>query len=193
MKGIFKVILTILFIFSSSPLWADEPAYPEVYVVAAPEGKYYFKMIPNEDYMDLYNSRGILYKVSPKEEDEIVWRTSGWYANSVYISANGMYLVRMGNWAGGEKPSDDDLAIAFYKNGKLIKSYSTKDLIKNVSAVVTTESHYFFLKDVKGFKGAYSNTFTIITIDNIEYEFDVSNGNIVSKKQLDAYSGGYYR
>jgi hypothetical protein len=114
-----------------------------------------------------------------------MWRTSGWYSYQTYISRDGKYLVRLGNWPRGEGPSEKHLGIAFYKKGKLLKSYSTRELIKNVSLVPRSASHYRFLKEVEGFDPPTSLQFVIKTVDNVRYVFDVQNGEITSRKQIE--------
>lgn len=146
-------------------------------------GRYYFKMIPHTPY-DRKKGSGILYAVRSKGADKILWRVKGWYASRVYISYNGLYLVRLGNWQRGHAPSHKHIGIAFYKKGKLMRKYSTKDLIKNFSAVQPSVSHYQFLKQVIGFESGFSYRFKIRTIDNIEYTFNVSTGEIINEKKI---------
>ena len=111
----------------------------------------------------------------------------GWYAFSVFLSKDGAHLVRLGNWPRGHAPSDSHLAVAFYKYGLLMKSYSTKDLILDVTKVTPTVSHYFFLQGRPGFSDSSSTVFTLTTVDGVEYHFDVSNGNIVSMESNNGY------
>lgn len=186
-----KLIIPIIFILLMLPsvCMSDEEALPYAYVKTDYWGKYYFKMLPGEKRFDYDNyGSGALYEVSADGSNKLLWTTRGWYAFQVYISPDGMYLVRLGNWPRAYKPSKDHLAIAFYKNGKLIKSYSTLDLIKDLSAVRPSVSHYSYYKKIIGFIGDISYRFSLITIDNIEYIFDISNGGIVSQKNIESPS-----
>lgn len=185
MANVFALILPLIFLLSPGSLWADSEAMPGAYVEASVGGKYYFKMIPDEkNPFNRENGHGILFKVNPKGPDEVVWETDGWYAFNVHIHFKGEYLVRMGDWPRGHQPADEDLGIAFYNKGKLIKKYSTKDLVKDVTVIRPSVSHYSYLKEIKGFVNRYSNIFIITSLDNIEYQFDVATGKIVSEKQL---------
>jgi hypothetical protein len=163
---------------------ADEvrAAYP--YITASVDGRYYFKMLPDKDkpYMTDTSGSGTMYEVSATGPDKPLWSVSGWYAFSTHVSYDGKYLVRMGNWPPGE-PSSKHLAIAFYDGGKLVKSYSTLEILKDPKNVPISVSHYEYLKDVIGFD-PYTHKFTIKTVENIEYTFDVTNGGIVSEKRV---------
>ncbi len=177
-----STIIIIFFLMSVFNLWADEELTPYPYVTASAGGRYYFKMIPTKGYG--YKGKGILYSVSSKGSDKIKWKINGWYAFRVYISYDGTYLIRFGNWPRGRGPSHKHLGIAFYKNAKLIKIYSTKDLIKDSSAIEQSISHYKYLDKVLGFESIYSHRFKLRTTDKIEYTFDVTNGKIVSQKKV---------
>jgi len=172
------VPLLILFPYFA---WADSIAAPYSYVAVAKHGHYYFKMTPDQD--DRKGGSGTCYKVTSKDSDEVLWRSHGWYAYSVYLSNHGEYLIRMGDSAKGHKLSDKDLAVAFYKEGKLLKRYSTKDLVKKAYAIKKTFSHYVWKADYPIFN-AYQQQFQLTTIDKIEYIFNITNGEIVSQKKV---------
>ncbi|MFZ3072317.1 MAG: hypothetical protein WA162_03660 [Thermodesulfobacteriota bacterium] len=180
-----RAVLIVLFVLiSCSPSAADEEMAPYPYVVTT-DGRFYFEMTPDpEAKYDHDKGYGTLFEINNDGTEKVLWKVDGWYAFKTYISHDGKYLVRMGNWPRGHEPSDEHLAIAFYKEGKLLKSYSTKDLIKDPSAIRPTVSHYFFLKKVIGFEEPYNYRFIMQTIDNVEYVFDASNGMIVSRKNL---------
>ncbi len=130
-----------------------------------------------------FNGKGILYRIHPSNGTESPWwKTEGWYARRVFISENGEYLARLNDWPAGAEPADDDLGIAFYNIGKLIKKYSTKDLVKDSSAVDRSLWHYEYIREIKGFSGNY--TFSIVSIDNIEYQFNVPSGDIISRRKI---------
>ncbi len=174
----------ILLVFCCSCARADSirPAYP--YVTASVDGRYYFKMAPapEHDYDWDTHGSGTMFEVSATGQDKPLWNISGWYAFATYVSYDGKYLVRMGNWPPGE-PSSKHLAIAFYENGKLVKSYSTVEILKNPDNAPRSVSHYQFLDKTLGFN-AYDYKFSIRTVENIEYTFDVTNGKIISEKRI---------
>ncbi len=181
MKSI--ILISVFVLTTISTLWADKEAPQYVYVRSSYGGQYYFKMIPEADY-DRTKGRGALYLVTKKRLDKVLWKVKGWYAFQTYISYDGRYLIRIGNWPRGRIPSHKHLGIAFYDKGTLIKKYSTKDLVKNLPPVRASVSHYRFLEKVLGFESAYSHRFKIKTADKMEYTFDVTHGKIVSQKKV---------
>lgn len=165
-------------------LFADREAPHYPYVTTSCIGKYYFKMIPDQEIsFDRDRGTGICYRVRRNEKDKVIWKTEGWYSFKTFLSDDGLYLIRIGNWSRGVEPSDEHLAVAFYKKGKLLKRYSTKDLLKDISAVKSSVSHYQWLSEVIGLE-PYGTIFRLITIENIEYLFDISNGNIISSEKI---------
>src|SRR5262245_31848410 len=113
-----------------SPPPLDLEFLPRPHVVASRFGWYFFKMSPDPtDATNRDKGLGFAYKATVGQADELVWQTNGWYADDAFLSDDGAYLVRLGNWPSGDKPKASDLAIAFYKSGALLKSYSTADLI----------------------------------------------------------------
>jgi len=95
---------------------ADEQSDPYPYVTTSLFGDYYFKMIPipEEDGYDhrKMNGFGICFRVLPLREDEVLWKTTGWYAFRIYLSGDGKFLIRMGDWPIGHELSDAHMALA---------------------------------------------------------------------------------
>jgi TonB family protein len=99
----------------------------------------------------------------------------------------------MGNWSSGNEPSKEDLAVAFYDNGKLLEEYSTLDLVEDKTKVQSSVSHYVWLADqVEARRPGvspripephpeldYANKFRLKTCDGISYTFDASTGKII--------------
>lgn len=157
-------------------MFADIELLPHTYIVTSENQKVYFKMYA--DYEDYSNEGfGEAFIISNNSEDSLIWKTNGWYASGVYISNDGHYLVRPGLWP--LSPMDtNDLAVAFYKDGKLLKSYSTPDLVKNVNKVEYSVSHYRYYYWFKFYP--YKNQLRIITVDNLIYTFNITTGEILS-------------
>jgi hypothetical protein len=185
-------ILSFALAVTASSLWADSPAPPVPYVAVAQRGTAYFKMIPREGKWG--DGSGIAYRLRRDGSDEELWRTEGWYSFEVFLSYDGDYLVAMGPWSIGHEPSKEDLAVAFYRKGKLLRQYSTADLVKDKSKVSASVSHYMWLaRDVERFpdskedpeaelRVSWDNTFRLKTCDGIVYEFDMTTGEIKKKK-----------
>ncbi len=178
MIKILKALLllgTILFFASAS--FADLVAPPKPYVVSSADGSHYFKMVP--DKKDVWNkskAKGTMYEVH-SGKDKVVYTVSGWYSYRVFISNDGKYLIRMGDWPSGI-PKADDLAIAFYADGHQRKSYSTLDLLKDPSKAPRSISHYRWLEKVDD-SYIRSEMFSIVTVEKFNITFNITSGEIM--------------
>jgi len=175
--------ISLLAMLVAAPAWADSPVRPMPMVTAA--GPYYFTMLPatipfqTED-SDAY---GVAFQLMPDGSSKELWRVEGWYALETYLSNDGHYLVRMGNWPTGDKPSQNDLAVAFYKDGIELKRFSTADLIKNPASVSKSISHYQW----RGYEGdppklSHSLRFSLETVEGRVFVFDARSGKILEEK-----------
>lgn len=144
-----------------------------------------------EDILVEQHAFGVAYRLEEDGTFTELWRTEKWYSFEVFLSENGRYLVRMGPWNSGHTPKKTHLAVAFYKEGTLLKTYSTAELVKSKRAVLTTVSHYMWLAranhDIDDtppdpeatLRLDYQNIFHLKTIDGIVYAFDATTGDIV--------------
>lgn len=86
----------------------------------------------------------------------------------------------MGNWPTGT-PKADDLALAFYVDGREKKRYSTLDLLIDPAKVPQSVSHYTWLQSVNS---SYLplHMFSLVTVENYEITFDTGTGEIKFKE-----------
>src|SRR5262245_1814477 len=127
-------VVIVMLLTLCMPAQADEEVAPAPYVSSSIEGRYYFKMIPDHQaHFDTEKGLGYAYRVTDGQADELLWSTTRWFSFHTYLSGDGTYLVRLGTWPRGHTPSAKHLAIAFYKEGKQITSYSTEQIIKDTS------------------------------------------------------------
>jgi hypothetical protein len=197
MKPISFLCAVIVSLLLSQFSRADEEVRPHSFVVTSDLRLSFFKMIPpkgnwqENKYVTTREAFGVAYSIDEDGNFKELWKTSGWYSLELYLSFDGQYLVRIGPWNRGHEPNNSDLAIAFYKNGNLLKEYSVVDLVKDKSKVQATASHYFwlarsdYLTDKKPEKWQEDrlrldgmNVFHLKTIDGIMYQFDVTTGEI---------------
>jgi len=101
-----------------------------------------------------------------------VW-TVNWYAPSVDISSDGIYLIRHGGWMGG----DPFEALSFFKNGKLFATYDESDLVDDDSERSYGTLRYRWRK--KSVFDKIHNHYYLLTADNNEYTFDMRTGKII--------------
>jgi hypothetical protein len=174
---------------------ADSPAEPTPQITTSRSKTFFFTMAPpkykdvGETYWKLIREPfGAAFELREDGTFRELWTVKGWYAFEVFLSDDGRYLVRMGDWPTGERPSKDHLAVAFYDRGKLLAQYSTADLVKDPTKVLRSVSHYVWLHGGVTSQGEpphYSdanNTFHLKTIDGIEYTFDATTGKITRQK-----------
>ena len=171
----------------------DREAPPYPYVVFAPGGRFYFRMMtdPLAEHFDREKGSGGVYEVGPYGVDRVLWRIDGWYAFTTFLSSDGGFLVRLGNHPRGWSPSDSDLAVAFYRRGGgasadtgiLLKSYSTRTLIEDDTKVEPTRSHYEFIAGIPGLVDPNGYIFELVTVDRIRYLFDIRTGEMIAKER----------
>lgn len=201
-KALFQISLTILFTLFFVNCKADVPARPQPIVIASENGAYFFKMIPakwsrkGRNIALTEDAYGIAYKVEMDGSFSEIWKVTGWYSNFLFLSNDGLHLVRIDAGPFGSKPEKKDTAISFYFKGELLKKYSTADLVEDERAVIQSISSYMWLAMFKmlidkekvpdpeaRLRLDASNIFHLKTIDGIVYEFDVLTGDVKLKKR----------
>ena len=174
------LILAAAVLTAPAPAHADEEQGAYAWVRSARWGRRYFKMLPDKGSpYDHAKGTGIAYEVQPVGPDKELWRVTGWYAFEAWLSQDGRSLVRLGNWPRGHEPKDEHLGIAFYRDGKLLRRYSTRDLIKDRTKVQPSVSHYQYKRSVPGFERS-DTRFTLVSIDGVTWTFDVTTGAVLS-------------
>lgn len=184
-----RLLLLLVLGLATTTLLADSPARPIPYVATSAEGgsRFYFRMSPDlRDPSNETKASGVAYEIQPNGKDKVLWRTSGWYSFNVFLSWNAEYLAALGPWNEGREPKKEDVAITFFRNGKLLKQYSTVDLVRDLSKVRVTASHYDWLAwhilpvGLDAVPRVMIDTFYLKTCDGIVYEFDMTTGAIIS-------------
>jgi hypothetical protein len=189
MRGKIGLIVLVLCVTFQSAIRADQVMEAAPYIAVAEGGRFYFKMVPDKKR----EGTGTGYEVTSAGRDRRLWSVSGWFSFAVFLSEDGRYLVRLGDWPQGHKPSDEHLAVAFYDKGELLAQYSTKALIKNPGALRPSTDHYEYLmrRSPRGFIGTAAEPygirhwFQLVTYDGIHYVFDRRTGEIVSEAPYD--------
>ena len=141
----------------SSPASADQEASNVAHVAAGPYGRCYAKSVPRYVYdpegEPRQQGRTQLYRVG--DPDDVLEQVYDWFSQSLFLRCRPggqTVIVRVGPWQRGHDPNADHLALAFYRDGKEVRRYSTLEIAgeekaepgafsnyKNVSASV---SHY---------------------------------------------------
>lgn len=172
------ILITSAFLitcFFSGITFADTPAKLQPYIISQDYSPNFVKMIPSKSGEGYAAAFRLLNDGTSRK----LWSIDG-YSFEAYLSKDGQYFIRLGPWASGRKPSHKDVAVEFFKNGQLLRSYSTKDLVKDVSKVVPTAGHYFWRKKDKNYPLDSALHFYIKTVDDLSYVFDITTGEITS-------------
>lgn len=194
-----RATLVLVFLLICTGVIADSPAKPTLKITASGSGAFIFKLHPgvnNAKGATIREPFGIAYEVKENGDLQELWRVEGWYAFKTFLSNDGRYLVRMGDWAIGKAPSKHNLAVAFYDKGKLVAEYSTADLVKDKTKVFVSTSHYMWLahevasirpnRTIMGQQPLpyldSENFFHLKTCDGISYKFDVRTGDFTGER-----------
>ena len=160
----------------------DDEASNIPHVAASGYGRCYAKAVPDS----LYGQRGrtLVYWVRARE-DSLVARHE-WYSQRVYLECNvaapdgrvGLSVVRMGPWPRGGRARAEDLALAVYRDGRLLRRYSTLDLAGRPDRVAASVSHYQVIDSVLGYRELPGNRFHFVvrTVDGRSIAFDAATG-----------------
>lgn len=183
------LIVSTLLLTAFSVARSDEQRAPWEHITSSASGRYYFRMVPANGAKPAH---GTMYRTRRAGSDDALWSVSGWYAQRVFVPDNGESLVRLGDWPHGLAPQDKHLGVAFYTRGKLVRRYSTKDLVKDVTKVRASVSHYQFhdWNDPPALlglhvNGSYHKVFRLRSIDGITYLFDFTTGKIINQSPSD--------
>lgn len=127
------LLLVLIGVLCSSPALADREASNVAHVVVGPHGRCYAKSVPEHIYdpdgEPRQQGRTMVYRVESSED--VLVRTYPWFSQRLFVhcgTGDQITVVRLGPWHRGHDPSDDHLAIGFYRGGKLLKRYSTLDI-----------------------------------------------------------------
>jgi hypothetical protein len=189
-KLFFVSVFSILYFASFLPVFADTVAPPCTYKTYSEDKKYVFVMIaPDEkvECMSKDNEAKIeakkirnqfltsgLYK--DNESKNPLW-TVDWYSHKVYLSSDGKYLARTGPWAS----SETDEAFSFFNEGKLLKTYKVHDLIRYVSALHHSSSHFEWEKETK--LNSAENILEVTTLEGGKFDFKLESGEIINQQK----------
>jgi hypothetical protein len=183
LKVILVTMVSLLFFASLSV--ADDEGGNRVYVTASQYGQFYAKSIPSETY----GLKGItkVYQVG-KDEDTLI-QTYDWYSPQIFLEGfagtQSVYVVQMGPWQRGHKASPEHHAIAFYKNDKPLRKYSTLDIVGSEDNVSSSKSHYTIFSKIQGFRQPFGDQliFDVETHNGKIISFDAETGDILTQEE----------
>lgn len=145
------------------------------------------EVVPSESYGSKGSTK--LYWVG-RDRDRLV-ETYAWYSGRIYLQRltrmpDGQFaisVVQFGPWARGQHANADDLALAFYARGALLRIYSTLDIAGSPERVAGSVSHYEVFKSVEGYElnGSLS-AFAAMTVDGRRLLFNPATGDLLNPR-----------
>ena len=133
------------------------------------------------DWLKLPEGRTEIFLATPTTNALVF--SFDWYTREIFLqhTAWGVSVVRFGPWARGGAASSNELALALYLDGKLLKSYSTLDIAGSPTNVSRSVSHYTVFSKINGYRWIRSNdyAFDVLGRDGKRISFDVRTGEII--------------
>lgn len=176
---IFYVAAIMAIIMSPMTASADDA---KSFEQLSPNGKYVFVMLsktPDQggivDTLKQRYPHSGLYRADNSRKP--LWRVN-WYASRVHVSSDGIHLVRLGRVLISSingKPEMTQLAISFYKNGKLTRKYSVGELTGGAAALIKSGDGFKWHKRI-AFDDS-SEKLDVTTITGQKYLFDIKSGS----------------
>ena len=180
MRSVFWLALTLV-LFLPAIAYGDSEIEPSSYVRESPNGKYLFVMLA-PDYVHERNELRNIFPASGMYLNDVsrtpLW-TVDWYADSVIVFSDGVHIARWEPWAG----SLSDEALAFFENGKELRSYRISDLADTTLASIRTVSHFYWNRGDSAEIHENDHTFSLITMSDERYTFDYTTGDMISARR----------
>ncbi len=183
-SAVIVVTIVCAFLFEARGDFASSAEKP--WVTTSEQGDHLFKMIPakwhfgGDKKVTEREAFAVAYAISDDGEFREMWRAEGWYAFEGYLSEDGRYFVGFGPWA-SDLTDRSDLAVAFYNQGKLLREYQVKELIKKPELLEESVSHYEWRPQRQTKPNGFDEEiFHLVLIDKTTLNFDFKTGEIVS-------------
>lgn len=175
MKPYLLPLMALVFLYGAA--LADQEASNRPIVRSSQYGGYYAKSIPLEDY----GQEGVTRVYSVGADEDTFLYEYPWYAAEMYLGGDvDGTLVRFGPWSRGREPQADHLAICFYRNGQVIREYSTLQIANAGGGVSVSVSHYQVFEGRLGFRGSsHGFFFEVMRVDGNVLCFDLETGELV--------------
>jgi hypothetical protein len=163
--------------------------FPHTHETPTSNGKYVFVMITPmtapwqkvEDVRALrakYPRSGLYWNDGSGKP---VW-TVGWYTYHVIPASDGIHLIDTGWNMHRSVPYSQATAVAFYAEGRLIRSYSVSDLV-DVPKWLYSEGSDFVSWSRNGEFDESRMQYSLDTVDGNHFVFDVRTGEILSSSR----------
>lgn len=149
-------------------------------------GDRYAKCVPRERYGARTQGKAFIYRV--RDGNDQLLDTYDWFTSNIHLLGVGKStsVVRFGPWNRGHDPSEEHLALEFHLDGKLLKRYSTLDIVGPHGKVRRSVSHYMWCAKVHGYcwlekegERFQKSGFSLETVNGRIISFDYKDGEIL--------------
>ncbi|MEZ5991418.1 MAG: hypothetical protein R3E76_03600 [Planctomycetota bacterium] len=166
-------------------LFADSIVRPFPWSIESASGQYVFVMLPEGDLWredgtperlmdkkhDVYSSYSVSGLYRNDGSTDPLWAFDG-YLYSAHILDDGRHLIAPAVWA-----SDmDSRAVAFYREGELLRYWRVRDLVHFKYIHPHSISHFNWQEDASW--DAQEAEYTILTMEGYRYTFDPTTGEM---------------
>ena len=177
MRLVLGTVAVLALLISTGLAVADSPAMPKPLVFASPEGSHYFRLVPSPDFNEA-KAEGYLFRVDA-DADELIYKTRGWYSFTVLVANGGRGLVRTGPWPSHGQPPESTPALVFYFDGTESRVFTVADLVKDLSALEHSMSHYSWGGSLRWANGGWDGLVQVDTVEGQTIVFDIESAEIV--------------
>jgi len=168
-------------------VYADDVAPPGPFYIVSEDGSRVFHVTPYWGCIDMfagYPKTGLYYNTTPPELIYLVenlcyimWEVDFFFSDDMryFAWAPQTNMIRTSVY--------NATAIAFFKDGKLLREYKVADLIRHIASVPqsTTMAMWVNLSSIR-FNSA-DNQLTLTTVERMRYIFDITTGEIISSNR----------
>ena len=182
MKKCIMAVALILMLFLTGTLTAAADLWepPEFFKVYSEDESMFFQFVPR-DIKRIDSTRTMVSVYYNTEPPQLIhsWEFRDLaYENDFFFSKDLQHFAFI-------PQADFDIAVEFYSNGELVKTYSIRDLVRNYRRVFYTFSSAWWLKEGQDRPISQDgDMLTITTIDGLTYVFDINTGDIIERPQI---------
>jgi hypothetical protein len=198
---------TLVLLAAAGPALAEKPkpVYPVTYSTPSPNGQFLFVLLAppsgdpalDPDNTDHAKQLRTTYPASGMYRNDgstaPLW-TVEWYDYAVFPADDGVHLVRehgsarLATFIGKRMPEDkareqlDGPALSFLENGKVLKTYTVRELVTTPDELPHSLTHVMWMSD--GTVTRDGRRFVLTTQDAHQVVFDLATGEVVGRKKL---------
>lgn len=148
-----SIVIAILVSLNAAPALADDEASNIVHTAPSADGRCWATSTPAHVHDPTIGPRqeGRTEVTRTIAGQETLVARHDWFARRLFVlcgpgAGDDVFVVRVGPWQRGRRPLPSHLALGFYRNGRLLKDYSTWDIAgsqeADPQAVSASASHY---------------------------------------------------